>query len=170
MLVLGRNTPSRPGEFHPEPLTDPCLTVSRHTARAIHESCRPPSKPPGSSCRQLTHYGSDVDDLPPSLHGHYSASLLLRGSPPLSVASVLSPSWFRPLVASPLASTPGFPRSVQSPLPGSAHLYAGCRSVRKQVAPELIPRSSNYRGFDIVLTIFDTRYGGSLSVLFLEVT
>ena len=26
--------PSRPGEFHPEPLTDPCLTVSSHTARA----------------------------------------------------------------------------------------------------------------------------------------
>jgi hypothetical protein len=26
--------PSRPGESHPEPLTEPCLTVSRHTARA----------------------------------------------------------------------------------------------------------------------------------------
>src|SRR6266567_3121920 len=63
-----------------------------------------------------------------------------------------------------------FPRSVPPPLPGSAHLYAGCHSVRKQVAPEFVPRSSNYRGFDSVLTIFDTRYGGSLSVLFLEVT
>ena len=27
--------PSRPGDFHPEALTDPCMTVSRHTARAI---------------------------------------------------------------------------------------------------------------------------------------
>ena len=27
--------PSRPGEFHPEPLTDPDLTLSRHPARAI---------------------------------------------------------------------------------------------------------------------------------------
>src|SRR6516162_5216736 len=26
--------PSRPGEFHPEPLTDPDLTLSRHPARA----------------------------------------------------------------------------------------------------------------------------------------
>src|ERR1700731_3579434 len=26
--------PSRPGEFPPEPLTDPDLTLSRHTARA----------------------------------------------------------------------------------------------------------------------------------------
>src|SRR5205807_5633232 len=80
------------------------------------------------------------------------------------------PRGFRPLVASPLASTPRFPRSAQPPLLGSAHLHAGSRSVRKQVAPELIPRSSNCRGFDIVLAIFDTKYGGSLSVLFLEVT
>src|SRR5712664_3823429 len=29
-------------------------------------------------------------------------------------------------------------------------------SVSKKVAPELIPRSSNYRGFGIVLTLFDT--------------
>jgi hypothetical protein len=27
-------TPSRPGEFHPEPLTDPDVTLSRHPARA----------------------------------------------------------------------------------------------------------------------------------------
>src|SRR6516165_8988386 len=29
-----RRLPSRPGEFHPEPLTDPDLTLSRHPARA----------------------------------------------------------------------------------------------------------------------------------------
>ena len=149
-------SPSRPGESHPEPLTDPCATVSRHTARAILESCRPPPKPAGSSCCQLTHYGSRVDDPPPSLRGRYSASSLLRGDPPLDAASVLSLSWFTPLVAFPLATTPSFPRSLQSPLPGSAHLYAGCRSARKQVSSELVPRSSNYRGFDIVL-LFSTR-------------
>src|SRR6266853_6957610 len=38
------------------------------------------------------------DDLPPSLHGHYPASSLLRGSPPLSGASVLSASRLEPLV------------------------------------------------------------------------
>ena len=32
--------PSRPGVFHPEPLTDPDLTLSRHPARAIAR--RPP--------------------------------------------------------------------------------------------------------------------------------
>jgi hypothetical protein len=149
------HTPSRPGESHPEPLTEPCATVSRHTARAILESCRPLSKPAGSSRCQLTHCGSSVDDPPPSPHGHYSASSLLRGDPPLDAASVLSLSWFSPLEAFPLAATPSFPRSLQSPLPGSAHLYAGCRSARKQAPLELIPRSSNYRGFDIVLALFD---------------
>jgi hypothetical protein len=34
----------------------------------------------------------------PSLHGHYPASSLLRGSPPLSGASVLSASQLEPLV------------------------------------------------------------------------
>src|SRR6267378_3482973 len=35
--------PSRPGEFHPEPLTEPDLTLSRHPARATaHEGCRLP--------------------------------------------------------------------------------------------------------------------------------
>jgi len=33
--------PSRPGEFHPEPLTDPDLILSHHPARAI-EGCRLP--------------------------------------------------------------------------------------------------------------------------------
>ena len=120
------------------------------------ESCRSPAKPAGSSCCQLAHYGSDVDSLPPSLHGRYSASSLLPGSPPLSIASVVSPSWFRPLVAFPLPSTPRFSCSIRPPLLGSGHLYAGCRSVRKQVSPELIPESSNYPGFDIV-SIFSTR-------------
>src|SRR5258708_2654463 len=37
------------------------------------------------------------DDLPPVLHGHWPASSLLRGSPPLSGASVLSASRLEPL-------------------------------------------------------------------------
>src|SRR5882757_2837406 len=111
---------------------------------------------------ELAHYGSGADDPPPSLHGHYPASSLLQGGPPLDAASVLSLSWFNPLAAFPLATTPSFPRSLRSPLPGSAHLYAGCRPARKQAPSELVPRSSDYRGLDIVLAIFDT-------ITFLEV-
>ena len=32
--LVAHHLPSRPGEFHPEPLTDPDLTLSRHPARA----------------------------------------------------------------------------------------------------------------------------------------
>ena len=28
---------SRPGEFHPEALTEPCVSLSTHTALACHE-------------------------------------------------------------------------------------------------------------------------------------
>src|SRR5262245_5663283 len=33
--TVGRKMPSRPGEFHPEPLTEPDLNLSIHPARAI---------------------------------------------------------------------------------------------------------------------------------------
>ena len=50
-----------------------------------------------------------------SLHGHYPASTLLRGSPPLSGASVLSASRLEALVPFPLASLARFSSSVQEP-------------------------------------------------------
>ena len=46
--------PSRPGEFRPEPLTEPDVTLSRHPARATVEGCRLPSRPFGSSHCWLT--------------------------------------------------------------------------------------------------------------------
>jgi hypothetical protein len=33
--------PSRPGDLHPEPLTDPDMTLSRHPARAVRERLSP---------------------------------------------------------------------------------------------------------------------------------
>ena len=45
--------PSRPGEFHPEPLTDPDLTLSRHPARATERRLPPPIENWSSSCCQL---------------------------------------------------------------------------------------------------------------------
>ena len=92
-MVRTTRLPSRPGEFHPEPLTDPDVTLSRHPARATERRLPPPVEnwaPPVASW--LT---PNVGDLPPSLHGHYPASSLLRSSPPLSAASVLSASQFR---------------------------------------------------------------------------
>src|SRR5450631_1908722 len=99
--------PSRPGEFHPQPLTDPDLTLSRDPACATARRLQPSVENWVASWH--------VGDLPPSLHGHYPASTLLRGSPPLSGASVLSASRLEPLVPFPLASLARFSRSVQEP-------------------------------------------------------
>ena len=62
---------------------------------------------------------TDVASLhtPPSLCRLSPTSSLLRGVPPLGAAFVLSPLWFMPLVASPLASAPKVPmfRIIASP-------------------------------------------------------
>src|SRR5712692_8083731 len=89
------------------------------------------------------------DDLPPLLHGHYPTSSLLRGSPPLSGASVLSASRLEPLVLFPLASPARFSRSVQEPGRASRCLHAGCRSVGIRTSTELIPEDGSAPGFDI---------------------
>src|SRR6202795_2747332 len=41
--------PSRPREFHPEPLTDPYVNLSIHTARVIARRLPPSAEPSGSS-------------------------------------------------------------------------------------------------------------------------
>jgi hypothetical protein len=41
-MPVRQGRPSRRGEFHPGPLTDPDLTLSRHPAQPPHEGCRLP--------------------------------------------------------------------------------------------------------------------------------
>src|SRR5713226_2752499 len=89
------------------------------------------------------------DDPPPSLHGHYPASSLLRGSPPLPGASVLSASRLAPLVPFPLTSPARFSRSVRQPGRVSRCLHAGCHSVSIRTSTELIPEEGSPPGFDI---------------------
>src|SRR5437870_8471929 len=84
--------PSRPGEFHPEPLTEPCVTISRHTARAIHRGLPPSATTSRFLLLPVDQVDHDANGPPPSLRGHYSASSLLRDSPPLPCVSVLSAS------------------------------------------------------------------------------
>jgi hypothetical protein len=47
-----KSLPSRPGEFHPEPLTDPDLILSHHPARATARRLPPSAEPSGSSWRR----------------------------------------------------------------------------------------------------------------------
>src|SRR5258706_15813952 len=57
-----------------------------------HEGCRLPLNEGLLPANQLAHISGD--DPPPSLQPYYRPSSLLRGSPPLSGASVLSASRF----------------------------------------------------------------------------
>src|SRR6266436_4476496 len=127
--------PSRPREFHPEPLTDSGRepldssgSCHRAKAAAFHRLS-------GSSRCRLTR--SHGDDLPPSLHGHYPASSLLRGSPPLSGASVLSASRLEPLAPFPLASPARFSRSIQEPGRDSAPPTCRMPLEQSQASPKL---------------------------------
>jgi hypothetical protein len=85
-------SPSSPGEFHPQALTDPYVTVSRHTARAI----LPLSQRLGLTPRLLPSLvGQTVrpDDPTPSLHPHYRDFNATMGqSAPVSRIGTLA-SW-----------------------------------------------------------------------------
>jgi len=81
--------------LHPEPLTDPDVSLSAYSARATQWRLPPSADVPGSSGCPLTRI--DAGDLPPSLPGHSPGSSLLRSSPPLAAASRLSASWVRHL-------------------------------------------------------------------------
>src|SRR5258705_2602189 len=105
--------PSRPGEFHPEPLTDPDLILSHHPARATARRL-PPSvelrAPPVASWPDSSSMTRPLRSTTIT-----AASSLLRSSPPLSGASVFSALRWEPLVPFPLASPARFSRSLQEP-------------------------------------------------------
>jgi hypothetical protein len=52
--VTDGSRPSRPREFHPEPLTEPCANLSIYTARATDRRLPPSVEIWSSSCCQLT--------------------------------------------------------------------------------------------------------------------
>ena len=105
--------PGRPGEFRPEPPTDPDVNLSIHPARATQRRLPPSIKTRSSSGCPLTP--PDVGDLLPLLHGHYPVSSLLRSSAPLIGASVLSASWVLHLRLFPSHHRPGSQVPYESP-------------------------------------------------------
>jgi hypothetical protein len=79
---------------------------------------------------------------PRALH---PASTLLRGSPPLSGASVLSASRLEPLAPFPLASPARFSRSIRQPgrasrCRGSRKTVRKTKTIRKEAAKKAPPR------------------------------
>jgi hypothetical protein len=140
--------PSRPREFHPEPLTDPDLILSHHPARAIGRRL-PPSvefrAPPGRTWLvQL-----NADDLPPLLQPHYRAFSATTGqSAPLrrigtfglavDAACAFSLSIASKVLTFHIRAWPGFAPPTRRLPPGPS-----------QASPRLIPEDGSPPGFDI---------------------
>jgi hypothetical protein len=100
---------SRPEESHPRALPKPCVNLSIHTAPDVRPLARePPASPrprapPVARWRQLAR-GLGRTTQPLRSNPITEPSSLLRATPPLCSASVLSSSRFWPLATSPLAS------------------------------------------------------------------
>ncbi len=142
-------------------------------------ACTPPRPPtwksqtvlPHSSAPPIAGWHIEFGSLntTPLLHPVSRASPLLRAVPPLDSASVLSLSRFFRLSFFVNIGATGSHVPLNRLPTDSGHLNAGCRSVRKQVSPELIPRQR----LSAVLTSslrFRHFINGSLAVLFLPVT
>ena len=124
----GPFVPSRPGEFHPEPLTEPDLNLSAYPARATPEDCRLPPTSSSSGC-PLTR--TSLGDLLPLLLGNYPESALLRSSPPLACASGTFGLAGLPLVPFPFSSQTKFSSSARKPRLESRPLYTGHRTASR---------------------------------------
>ena len=61
-MISGRS--SSPGEFHPEALTEPCLSLSTHTARVIHEELPPFATISQFLLLPVDQRDRDANDLP----------------------------------------------------------------------------------------------------------
>src|SRR5262245_25053165 len=122
--------PSRPGESHPEALTDPCLSLSAHTARAIHGELALSVTTRRFLPLPVDQNGYDANEPPPSLGGHYSTSSLLRQSAPRWRIGTLGLT-VRPLAPSPLTSPTKFSSSARKPRLDSRRLCTGHRRASK---------------------------------------
>src|SRR5499426_938752 len=128
-----RDRSSSPGELHPEALTEPCLSLSAHTALPFKRADALSATTEQFLPLPVDHTDRGVNGLSPSLHGHYPASSLLRDSPPLRIRIRTVALVGLPLAASPLASesqVPTFHSTASWQAQATSH--AGRRSARKQ--------------------------------------
>jgi hypothetical protein len=146
--------PSRPGEFHPEPLTQPDLTLSRHPAHATARRLPPSIEhrvPPVAGCPE-----PNGDGPLPSLRGHYTRFIATtkRSAPARRIGT------FGLAVGAACAFSLGIADQVLTFRTRAwlsfAPLHAGCRLGRLRTSPKLIPEEGSPPGFDIVQSAFDT--------------
>jgi hypothetical protein len=126
-FLPGQPVPSRPREYHPKPLLD-----SELDTLASSGSCHRAENSGSSRCNPV---GPSSTAMTRPLHGHYPASSLQRGNPPLSGASVLSASRLESLAPFLASLNPAFPqrsppRLLTTAACGGLRSTADCRPRR----------------------------------------
>jgi hypothetical protein len=126
--TVARPPPSRPGEFHPEPLTEPDLNLSAYPARATH------GRLPSSTDIEFLRCPVDSDQY------GWPAPFAPRELPRINAPMEQSAPGLRigtfgltgfPLVPFPLPSQTKFSSSVRKPRLESRPLYTGHRTASK---------------------------------------
>src|SRR5215472_4704135 len=142
--------PSRPGEFHPEPLTDPDLNLSIHPARVTARRLPPSAEPSGSSrfdpvgpCSTAMTCPLRSTGITP-LHHYYEA---VRPSP--------AHRYFRPrgwsrLCFFPWHRRPGSHVPYESPNESHASSTPDATWTVSRIPSMLIPEDWQAPGFDVV--------------------
>ena len=155
---------SRPREFHPEPLAEPYVTLSRHTAPVIQPflkvllmSCH--SSPHG---RLVTFVNRITSPLRSALITR--ASSLLRATPPLVLASVFFLMVFA-ICHFPSHPKTRFSRSILKPVLSSCRLYTDCHRAHRQVLSRLFLEHRTDPSFDSTYQPNDASSDGSLSFI-----
>ena len=169
MKVYSNLESSSPGEFHPQALTEPDVTVSRHPALIIpppiQRLCLTPWLLPS-----LVDQTIRPDDPTPSLHLHYrDFNTTTSWSAPVPRIGTLTLMGSSHLSFSLSIEDDRFPRSTQEPGSGSRHLYAGRRPSSKQVTLGLILEFSKP---PVLTSSFSFRHliNGSLALVSLNLT
>src|SRR5262249_6608235 len=141
--------PSRPGEFHPEPLTEPDVILSHHPARVTARRLPPSAEHSGSSRFDPVGPSSTAMTCPlcstgiTPLHHYYRAVAPLRRIGTFSLAVGAACAFSLGIAGQVLTFRTGARLSFAPPT---------CRMPLgpSQASPELIPEAGSAPGFDIV--------------------
>jgi len=137
----------------PGPLTGPCVSLSTHTARTTSEKLPPSAEISRFLLLPVDRIDPNAGGPPPSLHGHDSASAVLRGSPSLIGASVLSASGFSPLRLFPWHRQPGSQVPYESPDWSQASGTPDIAWPVSRFPSDSFPELGGNCGFDVVYGI-----------------
>src|SRR5882757_2601520 len=132
--------PSRPGEFHPEPLTDPYVNLSHHPARAIARRLPPSAEISGSSRFDPVGPNSTAMTRPLCSTGITPLRRYYEAVRPSPAHRYFQPHGWSRLCFFPWHRRPGSHVPYKSQIELRAAYMPGCRSGRLRHLPSLSRR------------------------------